>query len=305
MMSTRLHLALAALLALGLSTQAGAQAPPSGNIDERVRQQLRTPTERERADALMSGDADLILLRRTQLFNAHGSVDMNTTTNAYLAPSEGITDLFTQAQLGVGAATRIADKVDVFADVSATAVRYFNEAALDYNATSAVIGASVALDGYKVGAAYLPLMVFDREFGHKSLTSHRLRLSASRAFQWKGANIEPELHVERAITKPSDYKAWTTGASVTAAMRMSTRYALLAYVTAGYDRRMFDDYFEAFVGSKRDDDNVSAGTGMVWRPNSWSEVKASYSFGHNGSTSDVNRYTAHTGTVGLSGSLRF
>jgi hypothetical protein len=304
-MGRQFNVALAALLALGFSTLAAAQAPPAGNIDDRVRQQLRAPTDRERTDALMTGDADLILLRRTQLFSAHGSVDMSTTTNAYLAPSDGISDLFTQGQLGVGAATRIADKVDVFADVSATAVRYFNEAALDYNAASAVLGASIALDDYKLGAVYLPLMVFDREFGHKSLTSHRLRVSVARSFRWQGVNIEPEVHGERAITRPSDYKAWTAGVSVTATRRMSQRYPVLAYVTAGYDRRMFDDYFEAFVGSKRDDDNVSAGTGMVWRPNAWGEVKASYSFGHNGSTSDVNRYSAHTASVGLSGSLRF
>jgi hypothetical protein len=68
---------------------------------------------------------------------------------------------------------------------------------------------------------------------------------------------------------------------------------------------MFDDYFEAFVGVKRKDDGFGAGTGVIWRPAPWGEVRLSYSFGRNASTSDVNRYTSHTGTLGLSGALRF
>lgn len=304
-MNMRLHAACIAVLGLGVSMLAAAQTPPAGNLEERVRQQVRLPEERERMEALMTGDADLVLLRRTQLFNAHGSFDLSTTNNAYLAPESGASDLFAQAQVGIGMATRIADKVDVFADLSATAVRYFNEAALDYNAASGSLGASYAMKWAKVGFTYAPSMVFDREFGHKQLTSHRLRLSASQTVQVYDVNVEPEVHVERAITNPSDYKAWTAGLSVTASRQMSQRYPLLAYVNAGYDRRVFDDYFSGFLGLKRKDDNVSAGAGLVWRPLPWGEVKASYSYGHTGSTSDVNRYSAHTGTVGLSGSLRF
>jgi outer membrane receptor protein involved in Fe transport len=59
------------------------------------------------------------------------------------------------------------------------------------------------------------------------------------------------------------------------------------------------------VGVKRKDDNFSAGAGVVWRPLPWGEVRASYSYGHNGSTSDVNRYDSHSGVLGLSGTLRF
>lgn len=304
-MSASLQARFIAVLALGLSAAAAAQAPPPGNIDERVRQQLRLPDERDRVEALMTGDADLVLLRRTQLFNAHGGLDVSTTTNAYLAPSAGKSDQFLQAQMGAGAATRIADKVDVFVDISAVAVRYFNEISLDYNAASVALGASIDLDEVRLSATYQPSMVFNREFGDRQLTSHRLRLAASRPVLLGSVTVEPEVHLERAITKPSDYKAWTGGVSLTASEPLSQRIPLLAYVTAGYDRRVFDDYFEAFVGVKRKDDNLSAGTGVIWRPLPLGEVRASYNFGHNGSTSDVNRYTSHTGTLGLSASLRF
>lgn len=304
-MRARLHTGLGALLLLCCATAALAQAPPQGNLDERVRQQLRLPSERERAEALMSGDSDLVLLRRTQLFNVHGSLDFSTTSNAYLAPEDGISDQFGQAQVGIGFATRIAGKVDVFADLAMVSVRYFNEDSLDYGAATGLLGASMDAGKFKVSATYQPSMVFDRDFAHRQLTSHRLRLSASLPFQLGTVTVQPDVHVERAITNPSDYKAWTGGVSVTASEPLSQRIPLLAYVTAGYDRRVFDDYFEAFVGVKRKDNNVNAGAGVAWRPLPFGEVRASYSFGHNGSTSDVNRYKSHSGTLGLSAALRF
>jgi hypothetical protein len=287
------------------STAMAQNAPPAGNIDERVRQQLRTPGEREQAEALMSGDADLILLRRTQLFNAHGSLDLNNTSNSYLAPADEVSDQFAQLQVGVGAATRIDGRIDAFADLGFGSVRYLNEEALDYSTLSAVLGAGMKFGEVNISITYQPTLVFERDFGNRQLTSHRLRLSGSRPFELGKVTVEPAVHLERAITNPSDYKAWTAGFSLSASEPLSQRTPLFAYINAGYDRRMFDDYFEAFVGVKRKDDNFSAGTGVIWRPLPWGEVRASYSFGRNGSTSDVNRYTSHTGTLGLSGALRF
>lgn len=305
-MSSHLNKRLGALVALCLASSAMAQtAPPAGNLDERVRQQLRSPTEQERTDALMSGDADLILLRRTQLFNVHSSFDINHTSNAYLAPSDRISDQFAQLQVGVGLATRIDGKIDVFADLSLASVRYLDEKALDYSSISVALGAGMKVGKVNVSASYQPSVVYERDFGNRQLTSHRLRLAGSQSFKLGAVTVEPEIHLERAITNPSDYKAWTAGVSLTASEPLSQAIPLLAYVNAGYDRRIFDDYFEAFVGVKRRDNNLSAGTGIIWRPRAWGEVRASYSYGHNGSTSDVNRYTAHSGTLGLSAALRF
>jgi hypothetical protein len=158
---------------------------------------------------------------------------------------------------------------------------------------------------FKVSATYQPSMVFDRDYAHRQLTSHRLRLSASLPFEFGNVSVQPDVHVERAITNPSAYKAWTAGVSVTLSEQLSQRIPLLAYVNAGYDRRVFDDYFEAFVGTQRKDDSINAGAGVVWRPVAFGEVRASYSFGRNGSTSDVSRYKSHSGVLGVSAALRF
>jgi hypothetical protein len=299
----RLALALAVLLA---PVPALAQvAPPPGNIDERIRQQLPPPTERERTDALMTGDTDILLLRKTQLFTLSGGFEISQTSNAYLSPIDARADTFAQGQIGIGIGTRIGGKVDVFASAALVGVRYFEEKALGYNALSGAIGARAAFGPVDVTATYQPSLVFTRDFGSRQLTSHRLRLGASLPFRLRGVTVEPEIHGERAITHPGDYSAWSGGGSLTLSRPLSKTRPILAYAQIGYDRRSFDNYFEAFVGTKRLDDNLSAGAGVVWRPKRWAEVRASYNFGRNWSTSDVNGYTAHSGTIGLSAALRF
>ncbi len=307
-MSARLQACVGAALCLLLaSTAAVAQAPApgAGNIDERVRQQLRVPGEREQAEALMTGDADLLLLRRTQLFNAHGSLDLNTTSNAYLAPSDKVSDQYAQLQAGVGFATRVNDKLDLFADLSIVGVRYSGEDSLNYNAASGVVGAGSKFGRFNVTLLYQPSMVFSSDFGDRQLTSHRLRLAAAMPFELRGFTVQPDLHAERAITRPTDYSAWSGGAALTVSRPISKSVPAFVYANVGYDRRVFDDYFTAFLGLKRKDDSVNAGAGAIWRSAAWGEVRASYNFGHNASTSDVSGYTLHSGTLGVSATLRF
>ncbi|MFT4027298.1 MAG: hypothetical protein QM676_10920 [Novosphingobium sp.] len=305
-MKSGFYIAGAASLAAFLSAgPALAQTPPTGNIDERVRQQVSPPGEREQEDALMTGDSDLILLRRTKLFNLHGSLDVNGTSNAYLAPTNAVADGFAQLQAGIGMGTRVGGKVDLFADLSLSGVRYFEQGGLDYNALTGAIGAGVHLGKLRLSATYQPQLVFSRDFGTRQLTSHRFRLSASAPFTLKGVTIQPEAHGERVITRPRDYSAWSVGASLTASVPLSKKAPLFAYVSAGYDRREFDDYFTAFVGLDRKDSVLSASAGIVWRPRTWGEVRVNYSFGRDWSTSDVNGYTAHTGTLGVAAVLRF
>lgn len=295
-----------ALLLIAVATPVLAQpAPPPGNIDERVRQQVRPASERERQDALMTGDTDIILLQRTKLFTLTGSLDVTGTSNAALAPTGELSDTFGQGQIALGVGTRIGGRVDVFANVAIVGVRYAKQATLDYNALSAVVGARASFGRLAVTATYQPSMVFTRDFSTRQLTSHRFRLGASMGFRLRGVSIEPEIHGERAITHPGDYSAWSGGGSLTLSAPLSKTQPVLAYAQIGYDRRSFDDYFTAFVGTKRLDDNLSAGVGIVWRPRSWGEVRASYSFGRNWSTSDVNGYTAHSGTLGVNATLRF
>jgi hypothetical protein len=78
------------------SPPAGA---PQGNIEERARRQLSTPSERDRQDSLMTGDTDILLLRRTPLFTLTASGDVTYTSNAALSPTDVRADGIGQASL--------------------------------------------------------------------------------------------------------------------------------------------------------------------------------------------------------------
>lgn len=294
---------VAAMLTMPLTVQ--AQAAPGGAIEDRTRQQVRLPTEEEREEALLTGDADIVLTRRTRLFTLHGNVETVLTDNAYLAGVEPTADVYFQAQAGLGVGTRIGGLVDLFADASLVRVAYAQETALDYAAFAGLVGARVPLGPVEVSASWQPVLVFSPDFGERQLTSHRLRLTAGVPVRLGPVMAEPSLHVERAIADPADYSAWNAGGSLALSMPLSRRLPLLGYASAGYEMREFDAYFPGLVGLDRKDDSVSASVGVVWRPAGWGELRASYAFQRNWSTSDVNRYQAHSGRVGLSARLRF
>jgi len=296
---------LAIVLALASAIPAAAQTAPSGNIEERVRRQVTPPSERERVDALMTGDTDLLLLQKTKLFNLHASADFTTTSNAFLSPSNAVPDSFAQSQIGLGMATRIAGKVNVFADVGVVAVRYFNNGSLGYNALTGVAGVSAPLGPVVVGAIYQASIVYTPDFKDRQLTSHRFRLTASVPFRVQGITVEPMIYGERAIAHPSDYMAWSGGGSITLSAPLSRTKPILAFGSVGYDHRDFDRYFPDLLGVDRRDDGVNGQIGLIWRPVNWGEVRASYSFGYNHSTSDVNGYNAHSGIIGVSAARRF
>ena len=285
--------------------QAAPPAAPGNNIDDRLRQQLRPPSERERTEALMTGDSDIILTRRTKLFTVNAALDFTVTSNAFLAPTSPVSDGLGQAQLSLGIGTRIADRVDVFASIGTLGVRYFDNSALNYNAFTASVGARTNLGRLNITASYQPTIVMSGDYKLRQLTSHRLNLSASMPFQLKRLTIEPSIGAERVIADPSDYNAWSGSAGVTVSAPLSRKTPIFAYASGQYQYRSFDSYFTGLVGTDRRDNSWSAGVGLVWRPTRWGEVKASYSFQRNTSTSDVNGYKAHSGTLGLSAAIRF
>lgn len=296
----------AVLSSLALALPAYAQAvPPGNNIDDRLRQQVRVPTQSEREEAILTGDTDIVLTRRTRLFTVSGSVDLTETSNAFLAPTSRVADTYGQAQFSIGAGTRIGGKVDVFTSIGMVGIRYFNHTALNYNAFTALVGARTNLGRLAVTASYQPTIVLSGDFSTRQLTSHRLQLSASLPFRLRRVTVEPSVAVERMLASPSDYNAWSGSAGVTVSAPLSKHAPLLAYATGQYQRRSFDSYFTGLLGVNRRDNSWSAGVGVVWRPTRWGEVRASYSFQRNTSTSDVNGYVAHSGTLGLSALLRF
>lgn len=306
-MSTKPAACLAVLLAgAALAQPAIAQvSAPANAIEDRTRQQVRLPSQEEREEALLTGDTDIVLTRPTRLFTLHGTVQMVLTDNAFLTEASPVTDGYVQAQVGLGVGTRIAGKVDVFADAGLVSVRYFDEESLDYAALTALVGVAVPVGPLRLSATYQPVMVFERDLTARQLTTHRLQLAASLQLVVGPAVAEPRAMVERTLASPSDYSAWSRGAGLTVSLPVSRTLPVLVYASADYQRREFDAYFPGLLGVDRKDDLLSAGAGVVWRPSGWGEVRAGWNFQRNWSTSDVNRYQTHGGNLGVSARLRF
>jgi hypothetical protein len=287
------------------STTAQTLPRQPSNIDQRFAIQAPAMTEADKQNALLTGDTDIVLMQKTKLFTLHGSFSTNYSNNAALSTTDTESDYSGQMQVGVRVGTRIGGRVDVFADVGVLGVRYSKLARLDYNALTAAIGAQVRVKSFDLSATYQPSVIYDRKFSNRQLTQHRLSLGVSRRFLVGPVVIEPSLSAERVVANPQDYNNWVGGADVTLSVPLSKKRPISFYATAGYERRSYDSYFPDLLGSDRRDDRINAGIGVTYNLGQRGSINFAYNYGKNDSTSDVNGYEAHSGTLGISGRLRF
>ena len=303
-MSNSRLLALAVLLAALVCEPALAQSAPS-NVDDRLRRQVETQNQDDAVNAIMSGDTDLILLAPVQHFTLHGSLSGTETSNAALAPTGGVADTIGQLQLGLRAATRIGEQVDLWADAGLIAARYARNSELGYDALSGEVGVATELAGFAVSATYQPTVIYERDFGPRQLTQHTLGLAVSRRFRLGRLLLEPVVSAQRVEAHPAEYENWAGGANITMMLPFGREARFLVYATGGYQRRIYDDYFSGLVGADRKDNQWNAGLGLNYRASNRVSASLSYTFRQNHSTSDISAYRVHGGHLGLSGTVRF
>lgn len=293
-------------VALAMLAAMPALAQPPGNIDDRFRIQSQPTTQRERETALMTGDTDLILLRRTPLFTLTGSGNVSATSNAFLAPTDGQSDLVFQGQASLRMGTRIGEMVDIHAEAGLLAVRYDEFGSLGYNAFTGAVGVAARVRGFDLSLAYNPSIITSRDFGTRQLTQHQFSASIARPFQLGRLAVTPSIAGQRVESSPGDYRNWSAAADVTASYPFALgRVPAAAFGTLGYERRWYDAYFPDLLGVDRDDKLIRASAGFVLQPAPWANVRLAYQFARNRSSSDVNGYRAHTGLVALTAAIRF
>ena len=303
-MIQRLILASAALLS---GHAAIAQSLPADlSIDQRVRTQLPglSPDE-ELKEAIMTGEDDIILLRKSKLFTLTGGINWTNSSNAFLSPGTSRDDNYFVADAGLRVATRIADKVNLFAGVGVATVRYLRFTELDYSALNGIVGASLNVGRVDTSLTYQPSMIFNRDFGSRQLTQHRFGLSAGIPFRIKRAVVNLSARGERTLTDPDDYRSWAVGGDVALQIPLTPNGKILAFANAGAERRWYDSYFPGLVGVDRRDTKIDGTAGLRWRIKPWLDASAQVSYQRNKSTSDVNGYRAWQGMVGVSLNSRF
>jgi hypothetical protein len=287
-----------AFIALLLSaSNAFAQSTQPSNIDDRFRSQLRNISETERQNALLSGNNDIVLLRKAKLWTLSGAMSATQSDNAGLSPIDAESDTFGNAQVNLHFGTRIAGRVNVFADIGAVGVRYKKFNGLDYSALTGSVGAEATLKGVDLSLVYQPSIVFDRAFVKRQLTQHRTTATIARPFTIKGIRFEPSLSADRVISNPSDFESWGYGGNLTTSFQLSRRIPLSAYANYGFERRQYDHYFVDFLGVDRNDRQRNFSLGINYNFARNGNLSLSYDYVRNRSTSDVNEYEAKTGGI--------
>ncbi len=285
---------------------AAQSLPGDLSIDQRVRTQLPglSPDE-ELKEAIMTGEDDIILLRKTKLFTLTGGINWTNSSNAFLSPDTNRDDNYFVADAGVRVGTRIADKLNLFAGVGAATVRYVRFTELDYSALNGIVGASLNMGRIDTNLTYQPAMIFSRDFSGRQLTQHRFALSAGIPFQIKKAVISLSARGERTLTDPKDYRSWAVGGDVSLQAPLDRAGKFVAFANAGAERRWYDSYFPGLVGVDRRDTKFDGTAGLRWRIKPWLDASAQMSYQRNKSTSDVNGYRAWQGMLGVSLNSRF
>lgn len=292
------------VMLLTAATNGFAQQPE--NNDDRFRTQYQDNLKDiATEEALLSGDTDIVLLRKTKLFTPHGSASRLYTSNASLSPSNPVDDQLDQMDFGLLVSTRIDQRVTVFADISALSVRYAWNSGLNYSALTGVLGAKTNFGLIGAALSYRPTKIYDGDFGVWKLTQHRLIASVSMPLRWKQLLIEPSVDIERVLTTPSDYQNRSSSARLAVSLPLSKTLPVEAFASGEVERRKYDSYFPDLLGTDRLDKRMDASVGLRWHAASWANATLQYSRQRNKSTSDVNGYRATSGLLGLSAQLRF
>lgn len=291
-------------LLLLFATNLSAQTIPN-NIDNRFRIQNAFSSDSDAQNALLTGKNDILLLRRTKLLTFIAQASASETNNAALTPIDAEYDKIGNGQIGVRFSTNVANRFNVFADLSALGVRYKRRADLDYSALSGAIGIHLNHKGLDFSLSHQPSIVFDRGFDKRQLKQSRSEAQIGYPIIFKGFYVNPTAHYARISADPADYNHASYGAELGITKRILKRQPLYANVNYSFSRRQYESYFADFLGTDRNDRNKSIDFGLRYDLNDKMSLNLKYEMTRNYSTSDVNEYKVENKAIGLSLNMRF
>ena len=271
------------------------------NIDSRVRKSIPKLFDADAAtEALLTGNGDLILLQKTKRISLSFGLTHGETSNARLSPEDMASDHMTSANIGLTASTRLAKRVDLYAQLGVAQERYARLKELNYGALTSAIGANSHWGPFQFGLAYQPSVIFDDHFKKRKLTQARLSGDLSMQRRIKSVYLIGNLSLDRTTADPKDYNSRGIGLNLNGVAPLTKSPPSSVFLTLGYETRWYDDYFSGLVGSKRTDRRTHGTIGFKVKLTPSVDAVAQLSYARNHSTSDVNRYHAHSGLVGLS-----
>lgn len=284
-----------------------AQAPDDPSLDLRISPSVAPlDPERAREEAILTGRDDVVLLDRRKFFTLNGALGGGYTTNAALSETDRRSDTYGVANISLRTETKIANHVDVHAEIGLSATRYEEFGGLDYSAFVSSFGAHVQWRRIDFDAAYTPIVVYDRALSERQLTQHRFVASAGRTFSLpRSVALRVSISAERINADPDPFSNSAVSASAAVGAPISRRRNIQAFASVRGVARNYDNYFEGLVGVPREDRLLEGAVGASWTPRPNVALEARWTQSRNRSTSDVNRYRAGNGGVSLGAVIRF
>ena len=271
---------IGAICIAALALPAAAQMADRTTVDERVRQAVPTvPPGIDTGTAAGSPLGSLLLLRERDFFTFALNGGASYTSNAFLRDKGRDDDVMFNLDASLRAATVIAERFELFAEVAGFGLRYADNDELNLNGVRGRIGTSTKIEGFDVGFTYAPTIAWDDDFDDHLVTLHPLALTVSRAFMLgREFALVPMLSGGYTFADPSEFAAANATASITAAWLPS--HEVSVFLTPSVSYRHYNDYFESITGKTRKDWNfgVLAGVNYIPFPNALLQVAMGGSF---------------------------
>ncbi len=281
-------------LTLFFSGNVSAQDQQS-TIEQRVEslsQQLPSVFIRPDEKAL-TGREDLILLIKRKLFEGYLSPSYQFTNNVFLSNNSRNNDSIFTLNGGVRFSTLVANKVNLFADLSVMLARYNDQNQLDYNAIQGVLGVSYAYGSWSTSLSYSPSFVYNRDLDNRLVNLHRISATVSRGFTIKeNVIVSPYIVGQVTPSDPNDFGFYQAdiGMQAIIGLRPDLRFSVGPRF---YTKRYFD-FFEDQTGKERRDSGAGFSAQLNWTPLEKISLSANMSFTSNNSTLTNNTYDAFT-----------
>ena len=293
-------------LAGGVGFNQAVAQDQQANIEERVGSITSTsPRVIERPDeAILTGREDLVLLMKRKLFELYLNPSFQYTNNAFLSNNNRDSDKMASLAGGVSFSTLVANKVNLFADLSMVAARYQHYDQLDYNVIQGSVGAGYNSGPWVTSLSYSPSYVYDDNLKDHLVTLHRMSAYVSRTFiANEKIAFSPFIMAQATPSDPNEYGFYQADLGVQGIVALP-HYLRLTAGPRVYVKRYFD-YFERFTGTDRKDKGISFTAGLSWNPNPNVALSFNTSFTNNNSNLQANDYDAFNASPSLRFSMKF
>jgi hypothetical protein len=259
----------------------------------------------ERPDeAILTGREDLVLLMKRQLFEAYINPSFQYTNNAFLSNANRESDKMASLTGGLRFSTVVANKFNVFADLSMTGARYQSFDQLNYNIIQGSVGASYVNGPWVGSLSYSPTYVYDDNMKDHLVSLHRLSAYFSRSFiAHEKIILSPFILAQATPSDPNEYGFYQGDIGVQAVVTLP-HYLRLSAGPRVYVKKYFN-YFESITGESREDKGIGVSASLSWNPNPKVALSFNTSFTSNNSNLQTNDYDAFTASPSLRLAVKF